>query len=94
MGLSETFRKSGIKPDLIFLDVNLPKLLGIEVLQRILSNPVYNQVPVIAISTSARNEEMENMLTLGANAYFIKTEKIDLGKKVKSLLFNDEMVFC
>ena len=94
LGLSETFRKSGIKPDLIFLDVNLPKLPGIEILQRIRSNPVYNQIPVIAISTSARNEEIENMLTWGANAYFIKTEKIDLGEKVKSLLFKDEMVFC
>src|SRR5690606_10195300 len=56
-------------PDIIFLDLNMPVMNGVECLQRIRSNKKCNDVPVIIYSTSANPDQIEKTYELGANMY-------------------------
>jgi CheY-like chemotaxis protein len=59
-------------PGLIVLDLNLPKLNGIEVLQQIKSNPTLRTIPVIMLTTSDRVEDITRSYEAGANGYVCK----------------------
>lgn len=59
-------------PDLILLDLLLPKRLGIDVLRDLKSDPVVNQIPVIIISNSGQAVEVEEIFALGAADYLVK----------------------
>ena len=61
-----------INPDLIFLDVNMPKRTGYECLQEILSHKNYASIPVIMYSNTGRNEDIENAYKLGATLFLRK----------------------
>ena len=76
------------KPDLIFLDVNLPKITGTKVLERIRSNSQFDQIPVVIVTTSTRKEDQEKMLKLGADDYIVKSNvKMNLRAMLDDLLF-------
>jgi two-component system response regulator len=62
------------RPDLILLDLNLPRLTGREVLQRVRANPEYRIVPVVVLSTSRRLEEIHDLYLTGANTYVEKPQ--------------------
>ena len=59
-------------PDLILLDLNLPKLNGLQVLQRIRSTPQLHNVPVVVLTTSKRQEDIQQTYAAGANTYIQK----------------------
>jgi CheY-like chemotaxis protein len=61
-------------PDLILLDLNLPRLTGREVLERIRSTPALRAVPVVVLTTSKRQEDVLEMYTAGANTYIEKPQ--------------------
>ncbi len=56
-------------PDLILLDLNLPRLSGQEVLTRIRAEAELNTVPIIVLTTSHRREDVEAVYAAGANTY-------------------------
>jgi CheY-like chemotaxis protein len=60
------------KPDLILLDLNLPRLPGREVLQRIRAAKSLPPIPVVVLTTSRRNEEIRDLYAAGANTYVEK----------------------
>jgi chemotaxis family two-component system response regulator Rcp1 len=60
-------------PDLIILDLNLPKLLGTEVLRRLRQLPAYRATPVVILSSAPRSQQEGRCLQLGANAYVEKS---------------------
>jgi CheY-like chemotaxis protein len=60
------------RPDLILLDLNLPRLAGREVLERIRQHNGLRPVPVIVLTTSNRQEDIEQMYRAGANTYIQK----------------------
>jgi chemotaxis family two-component system response regulator Rcp1 len=62
-------------PDLILLDVNLPRMTGREVLQRIRSTPSLEPVPVVVLTTSNRQEDIDQMYRAGANTYIQKPQE-------------------
>lgn len=62
-------------PDLILLDVNLPKLTGREVLEQIRATPTLGTVPVVVLTTSRRQEDVEQMYRAGANTYIEKPQE-------------------
>ena len=64
--------------DIVFMDLNMPKMNGIECLKHLKVHPVYKHVPVIIISTSVRVEEMEKCKELGAAKYFPKPASFDV----------------
>jgi len=59
-------------PDLILLDVNLPGMTGREVLERVRSTPALRTVPVVVLTTSRRQEDVQQMYAAGANTYIEK----------------------
>jgi CheY-like chemotaxis protein len=65
------------RPDLIFLDLNLPKVDGREVLRFIKSTPTYRRIPVIVFSSSERDEDIFTAYELGANTYISKSTVFD-----------------
>lgn len=60
------------RPKLILLDLNLPQVNGIEVLQRIKADPRTAIVPVVMLTSSQSPADMAQCYRLGANGYLIK----------------------
>jgi len=60
------------RPDLIFCDVMMPQMSGIEVLAALQAEPALSQVPLVFLSASAESERLEEALRLGASAYVTK----------------------
>src|SRR5688500_12821680 len=58
--------------DVIFLDLNMPKIDGFECLLRLKAHPTHKRVPVVVISTSRREEDMQKSEQLGASLYVSK----------------------
>ena len=73
-----------IHPDVILLDVLLPTLTGVEVLQRLKKHPALSSIPVIVFSISCDPEDARATLALGATAYICKAD-IDLHELGKAL---------
>jgi CheY-like chemotaxis protein len=64
------------RPDIILLDLNLPKKDGREVLQEIKSDPALKQIPVVVLTTSKAEEDVVRSYNLHANCYV--TKPVDL----------------
>ncbi len=60
------------RPDLIILDLNLPRIDGRAVLAEIKTDPELNQIPVVIFSTSHSAQEVARCYELGANCYLRK----------------------
>lgn len=65
-------------PDLILLDINLPKIDGKEVLSQIKTNPVLKKIPVVMLTTSSSEVDILESYNKHANCYIIKP--VDLNK--------------
>lgn len=59
-------------PDLILLDLMLPKVNGFEVLESLKSDPGTDSIPVVVLTAKAEEEDRLRALALGANAYMTK----------------------
>ena len=64
--------EQGIKPDLILLDLILPKKNGFEVLETIRQDPLLEKLPVIIISNLGQPSDIERGKALGVIEYFVK----------------------
>jgi DNA-binding response OmpR family regulator len=77
------------KPDLILLDIMLPRIDGYEVCEIVRLNPEYRNVKIIFLTAKGREVEIAKGLALGANAYITKPfSNTQLVAKVKELLDN------
>ncbi|KUN41037.1 response regulator [Streptomyces longwoodensis] len=65
------------RPDLILLDLNLPKYDGRQVLEKIKSDPDLSHIPVVVLTTSAAEEDILRSYKLHANAYVTKPVDLD-----------------
>lgn len=63
---------SAPRPDLILLDLNLPKKHGHEVLSEIKSNPLFKSIPVFVLTTSGNEDDITKAYTQFANCYIGK----------------------
>lgn len=68
----EDSRKRPVCPKLILLDINIPKINGIEVLRRIKDNVTLRTIPVVILSTSRNRTDMEKCFRYYANSYVCK----------------------
>lgn len=64
-------------PDLILLDLNLPRRDGREVLRAVKSDPGLVHVPIIILTTSSAERDVLESYRLGANAYVVKPVDLD-----------------
>jgi len=60
------------RPQLVLLDLKLPKIDGIEILKKLKQTPRLRSIPVVVLTTSAREEEIKKIHALGANSYITK----------------------
>ena len=82
--------RDGNLPVLVLLDLNLPKIRGIEVLRRIRSGSSWSGIPVVVITSSENQSDRRAVQSLGADAYFKKPnclhDYMELGPIIKRLL--------
>ncbi|MDX2151233.1 MAG: response regulator [Bryobacteraceae bacterium] len=72
-------------PDLILLDINLPKRSGDEILARIRAGALTRDVPVIVVTSSESPRERAHMMELGADYYFSKPINLDEYMKIGAI---------
>lgn len=73
--------EDAIRPDLILLDLNLPKLDGRQVLQEIKEDPRLRRIPVVVLTTSEATEDIVRTYDLHANSYV--TKPVDFAQFIK-----------
>jgi CheY-like chemotaxis protein len=73
-----------VLPNIIFLDLNMPILNGIDCLKQIKSNDRFNDIAVAIYSTSSSDQDVEDTFVLGANIYIKKPSNFDDLKKILS----------
>lgn len=74
------------RPDMILLDLNLPKKDGREVLAEIKNDPDLRSIPIVVLTTSDADEDIIKTYTLGANCYITKPVGLkQFAKVVKSI---------
>ena len=66
-----------VRPDIILLDINLPKKNGFEVLEEIKQDPELKHIPSIVLSTSASKYDIRRAYELHANCYLIKPIELE-----------------
>ena len=60
------------RPDLILLDLNMPRKDGREALQEIKADPELRQIPIVVLTTSKADEDIYRTYDLGVNSYITK----------------------
>ncbi|MBI3260788.1 response regulator [Candidatus Berkelbacteria bacterium] len=80
------------RPDLVLLDLILPKKPGFEVLQELKKSPATRNIPVIILTLLGEDENIKKGLSLGANDYLVKSSHAvaEIVEKVKNFFSQDQ----
>lgn len=78
------------KPDLILLDLQMPKLDGLAVLEAVRSDPRFASLPVVALTASAMRGDRERILEAGFTAYLAKPAGPELLRETVAKLLGQE----
>ncbi len=76
-------RNPAIKPLVIFLDLKLPKIGGLEILKSIKSNEHTKNIPVVIITSSKEDPDIEAAYNYGVNSYVVKP--VDFQKFIETM---------
>lgn len=68
---------SAVRPDLILLDLNLPRMSGLEVLQEIKTDPDLLRIPVVVLTSSQAERDIASAYALHANCFVTKPVDLD-----------------
>jgi len=84
------------KPTLILLDIMMPKMDGIELLQELKSNPDTKDIPVIVLTNLSGSKDAENALEIGAVKFIVKSktrpnEVLEIVKSIIAAYTRDEI---
>lgn len=90
MALNFLFKKgrfaNSLKPDIVLLDLNLPKKNGIEVIKELKADAVLKKIPVIVLTTSDADHDISKAYSLHANCYILKPVDFDDFARVIKLI--------
>ena len=76
------------RPDLILLDLNLPRMSGREVLEQVKRSEQWRTIPVVILTTSAAEEDIDRSYRLHANCYITKPVDLDQFLRVVKTIDN------
>ncbi|MCX6207409.1 MAG: response regulator [Bacteroidetes bacterium] len=65
------------QPRLILLDLKMPKISGMEVLEQLKSDPRTNSIPIVVLTSSKEDPDIKNCYALGVNSYIVKPVESD-----------------
>jgi len=68
---------AGERPDVIVLDLNIPGISGVDLLEFIRKRQTWNQLPVIMLSSENDGEEVQQAINVGADGYVLKPIMLD-----------------
>jgi len=75
-------------PKVILLDIQMPKINGLEVLQKIKTDPKTRSIPVVILTSSKENPDIQKSYDLGANSYIVKPVNFEgFAQAIKNLGF-------
>src|SRR3990167_1821346 len=79
-----------VKPDLILLDIMMPRLNGIEALEKLVANPMTKHIPVVLCTNIGQGSIIKNALRKGARGYLMKVQfsPYEIVQQVKTFLEN------
>ncbi len=81
-------RRIDLPPKVVLLDIQMPKVNGIEVLQKIKSDPRTKAMPVVMLTSSKEDPDIQNCYSLGANSYIVKPVNFEgFAEAIKNLGF-------
>ncbi len=69
--------QSAERPRLVILDLNMPRLNGLEALTQLRAEPTYEDIPVIVLTTSSASHDQQQATQLGANGFLTKPPSMD-----------------
>lgn len=78
-------------PICILLDLKMPKVNGLEVLRQLKNHPKFSTIPVIVLTTSTEDRDVEEAYKLGCNSYIVKPVEFD---KFMDVASNIEVYWC
>ncbi len=87
MDVLEAQAKMNELPDLILLDINLPDISGIDLLTHIKEDFRYRQIPVVILTGSNVDEDIQKTYDLGASSYLVKPISNDALMLVIGMIF-------
>jgi two-component system response regulator len=85
------------KPKLILLDLKMPRVNGLEVLEKVKSDEITKDIPVVMLTSSKEHPDVEKAYRLGANSYIVKPVDFENFRKLVSdlgiywLLYNQPL---
>jgi DNA-binding response OmpR family regulator len=79
---------SGKKPDLIILDLNMPEISGIDMIEFLRRRPDTKELPIIMLSSEAADMVVDKALALGADTYIMKPVTIEELEKAMMSAFS------
>jgi two-component system response regulator len=87
-GNFEGLRSADMPPKVILLDIQMPKVNGIEVLQKIRADERTRSVPVVMLTSSRQDPDIKKCYSLGANSYIVKPVNFEgFAEAIKNLGF-------
>ena len=85
-----------ILPDVILLDLNMPGMMGLQVLKELKANKTWKPIPVIVLTTSTLEKDRESSYEMGASCFLRKPVAFDelalMTSSIVNLWFNDKKI--
>ena len=88
---AQTLRAGG-RPDMVILDINMPEVSGLDMLEFLRRRKEWKNLPVIMLSSEAADVTVDQAMHLGADGYVMKPVTIDELEKVMSRAFYKHII--